>query len=139
MGENMTELYDCIIVGAGPAGFGAALYTLRDRLSVVMLEKFMPGGQIITTDKIENYPAIERIDGASLVMKMQKQVENFGAKIKTSSNVKSLKKDDDGNIVVETEKQTFLTKTVILAPGSSYRKLGVEKEEEFRNAGAGIS
>jgi len=135
----MPENYDCIIVGAGPAGLGAALYTARDRMKTLILEKFMPGGQIINTDRIENYPGIERIDGAGLIMQMQKQVENFGAEIKTGCEVSSLEKLRDGNIAVYCDKDKFTARTVILAPGSDYRKLGVSGEEEFRSAGAGIS
>jgi len=77
----MSDIYDVIIIGAGPAGLGAALYAARDRLKTLILEKFSPGGQIITTDRIENYPGIERIDGADLIQQMQKQVESFGADV----------------------------------------------------------
>ncbi|MCP4261470.1 MAG: FAD-dependent oxidoreductase [Planctomycetes bacterium] len=135
----MSENYDCIIVGGGPAGLGAALYTARDRMKTLILEKFMPGGQIINTDRIENYPGIERVDGASLIMQMQKQVENFGAEIKIGSEVSSLEKLEDGNIAVFCDKDKYTARTVILTPGSDYRKLGVPGEEEFRNAGAGVS
>ncbi len=135
----MPEDYDCIIVGAGPAGLGAALYTARDRMKTLILEKFMPGGQIINTDRIENYPGIERIDGAGLIMQMQKQAENFGAEIKTGCEVSGLEKLQDGNIVVHCDKDKFIARAVILALGSDYRKLGVPGEEEFRQAGAGVS
>jgi thioredoxin reductase (NADPH) len=135
----MSENYDCIIVGGGPAGLGAALYTARDRLKTLILEKFMPGGQIINTDRIENYPGFERIDGAGLIMNMQKQVENFGAEIKSGSEVTNLEKLDDGKIAVTCDKEKYTARVVILAPGSDYRKLGVPGEEEFRNAGAGVS
>jgi thioredoxin reductase (NADPH) len=135
----MSENYDCIIVGGGPAGLGAALYTARDRMKTLILEKFMPGGQIINTDRIENYPGIERIDGAGLIMQMQKQVENFGAEIKTGSEVSRLEKLKDGNIAVFCDKDKYTARAVILTPGSDYRKLGVPGEEEFRNAGAGVS
>ncbi|MHC4105831.1 MAG: NAD(P)/FAD-dependent oxidoreductase [Planctomycetota bacterium] len=135
----MSENYDCIIVGGGPAGLGAALYTARDRMKTLILEKFMPGGQIINTDRIENYPGIERIDGAGLIMQMQKQVENFGAEIKIGSEVTSLEKLEDGNIAVFCDKDKYIARAVILTPGSDYRKLGVPGEEEFRNAGAGVS
>ncbi len=135
----MPENYDCIIVGAGPAGLGAALYTARDRMKTLILEKFMPGGQIINTDRIENYPGIERIDGAGLIMQMQKQAENFGAEIKNGCEVSGLEKLQDGKITVICDEDKFTARAVILALGSDYRKLGVPGEEEFRQAGAGVS
>lgn len=135
----MPQLWDCIITGAGPAGLAAGLYAARDRLKVLILEKFVPGGQITTTDRIENYPGIERIDGPGLVENMRKQAVNFGAQIKTSSEVTSLKKPADGNIEVRCDDEKYTARSVILAPGSSYRKLGVPGEERFRQAGAGVS
>ena len=135
----MAELYDCIIVGGGPASLGAGLYAARDRRKTLILEKFFVGGQINNTDRIENYPGIERIDGPGLVMQMQKQAENFGAQIKTSCEVTALEKLADGNIEVSCDEDKYLARAVILAPGSSYRNLGIPGEEEFRNAGAGVS
>ena len=64
---------DCIIIGAGPAGLAAGLYAARDRFKTLLLEKFVPGGQINNTDRIENYPGIERTSGYELAEKMQKQ------------------------------------------------------------------
>ena len=135
----MTPLYDCIIVGAGPAGLGAALYASRDRLKTLILEKFYPGGQISTTDKIENYPGIERISGPELIEQMQKQALNFGTEIRTGEPVTALKKLKDGNIEITCDEDKYIAKSVILAPGSDYRKLGVDGEDKFRNAGAGVS
>jgi thioredoxin reductase (NADPH) len=135
----MSERYDCIIIGAGPAGLSAALYAARDRLKTLVLEKLVPGGQISTTDRIENYPGIERIDGPGLIERMQKQATNFGAEIKTSNEVTALKKLQDSNIEVSCDKDKFIARAAVLAPGSDYRKLGVPGEEEFRNAGAGVS
>lgn len=136
---NTNNVYDCIIIGAGPAGLAAALYTSRDRLKTAVLEKFMPGGQIANTDRIENYPGIEETDGPGLIMTMQKQVETFGAEIKSGCEVSGLAKLENGNIEVSCDKDKYVGKVVILSPGSDYRKLGIPGEDKFRNAGAGVS
>ena len=131
----MSENYDCIIVGGGPAGLAAALYTSRDRMKTLILEKFMPGGQINTTERIENYPGIERIDGPGLVAQMQKQAESFGTEIKNASEVTGLEKLPDGGIAVGCEDDKYVARAVILAPGSDYRTLGIPGEEQFRGSG----
>jgi len=136
MGETV---YDVVIVGAGPAGLGGALYTARDRLRTVVLEKMIPGGQIYNTDRIENYPGFLRIDGPSLIDQMQKQVESFGAEIKTACEVTGLERLPDGRVAVLSHADRYIGRAVILALGSSYRRLGVPGEDEFRNAGAGVS
>lgn len=133
------HIYDSIIIGAGPAGLAAALYNARDRFDTLVLEKFYPGGQIINTDRIENFPGFENISGADLIQKLQAQAEKFGAKIATSNEVTNMEKLGDGNIRVNCGSEKFVSKAVILTPGSSYRSLGVDGEEKFRNAGAGVS
>jgi thioredoxin reductase (NADPH) len=133
------DTYDCIIIGGGPAGLGAALYTARDRFKTLMIEKFFPGGQINNTDRIENYPGYQRIGGAELVQKMLEQTTSFGADLKTGSEVTSLAKLKDGNIEITCDDEKYIGRSVILCPGSDYRKLGVPGEDEFRNAGAGVS
>jgi len=135
----MNEKYDCVIIGAGPAGLAAALYTSRDRLKTLVLEKFMPGGQINNTDRIENYPGIERVAGPDLIEQMRKQAEHFGAVIKNGHEVTKVQRCDNGDIAVYCDDERFDARTVILAPGSGYRKLGIPGEEEFREAGAGVS
>lgn len=131
--------YDCIIVGAGPAGLGAGLYAARDRAKTILLEKFYPGGQINTTDRIENYPGYDKISGPDLTMKMLEQVQAFGGELKTSAEVTALARRDDGRIEVRCDDDVYVGHVVILTPGSSYRNLGVPGEDAFRQAGAGVS
>lgn len=137
--SDKTDIYDCIIVGAGPAGLACGLYAARDRLNTLLLEKFMPGGQIANTDRIENYPGFENVGGPDLIMKMQAQVQGFGGRIESSSEVTGLKKLADGNIEVFCDKDSYVAKVVVLTPGSDYRKLGIPGEDEFRSAGTGVS
>ncbi|MGA2678434.1 MAG: FAD-dependent oxidoreductase [Sedimentisphaerales bacterium] len=135
----MAERYDCIIIGAGPAGLAAGLYAARDRFKMLLLEKFVPGGQINSTDRIENYPGFERISGYELIEKMQKQTVAFGGEIKTGSEVTAMKKLSSGDIEISCDKDKYLARAVILTPGSAYRKLGIPGEDKFRNTGAGVS
>jgi thioredoxin reductase (NADPH) len=133
------ELWDVVIIGAGPAGLAAAIYAARDRCKAVVVDKFMAGGQITTTNRIENYPGIERIDGQTLIETMQRQAETFGAQILAGREVTSLKRRPDGLIHLSCGQENYVSRAVIVAVGSTYRKLGIPGEEEFRNAGAGVS
>jgi thioredoxin reductase (NADPH) len=135
----MSQRYDCIIVGGGPAGLGAALYASRDRFKTLVLEKFYPGGQINNTDRIENYPGYKDIGGTDLIMKLIDQINAFEPDMKMNTEVTGLTRLDNGDIEVRCDDETYIGRCVILAPGSSYRHLGVPGEEEFRNAGAGVS
>ncbi|MEE9390411.1 MAG: thioredoxin-disulfide reductase [Candidatus Aminicenantaceae bacterium] len=132
----MTETYDVIIVGAGPAGMAAAIYTGRARLKTLILEKGMPGGQILLTDFVENYPGFpEGVVPFELMDNFRKHAEKFGAKIETDE-VKEIRKEGELWHVVG-NKGEYPGRAVIVATGSSYRKLGLPEEVEL--TGRGIS
>jgi thioredoxin reductase (NADPH) len=132
------EVFDVAIIGAGPAGLAAGLYTSRDRYSTLMLEKNgLPGGQIMLTEKIENYPGWERVGGPALIDHMAAQVRKFGTTIRTGQEVTGLKRRDDGLLVIDVNagERSHLARVIILCPGSDYRQLGVPGETEMRKVG----
>ena len=128
--------YDLVIIGGGPAGLTAGLYAARARINTVMLEKVVPGGQVITTDWIENYPGFpEGVTGGDLVAKLTEQAKRFELNIE-NGNVVSLDFSSDVK-KIELSDGTITTKTVIIATGASPRRLGVPGEERF--IGKGVS
>jgi len=132
------EVFDVAIVGAGPAGLAAGLYTSRDRYSTLILEKNgLPGGQIMLTEHIENYPGWESVGGPELVQHMVNQVHSFGTSIRTGQPVTALRRRDDGVLEIEIEggSSVYRSRAIILSPGSDYRQLGVPGETQMRQAG----
>ncbi|MGX7351029.1 thioredoxin-disulfide reductase [Enterococcus canis] len=128
-------MYDVIVIGAGPAGMTAALYASRSNLSVLMIERGAPGGQMNNTAEIENYPGFESIMGPELAFKMYEGVSKFGTE-NAYGIVMDIKDQGDHKEVI-CEDQTYKGKTVIIATGCVHRKLGVKGEEEF--SGRGVS
>lgn len=130
--ENNT--YDVIIIGGGPGGYTAALYAARANLTTLVLEKFSPGGQMATTDIVENYPGfVDGINGFELGMQMKQGAERFGVKTKLAE-VKSVELSSEPKLI-HTAKETFEAKTVILATGAFPRELGLENEQMLRGRG----
>jgi thioredoxin reductase (NADPH) len=128
---------DIAIIGGGPGGLAAALYAARGRAKTVVFERGIPGGQIMTTDWIENYPGFPQgLSGAELGVLMTKQAEEHGAILRTFSPIESLTTDGNG-FLLTSEGDEFLAKCVILATGAVPRKLGVPGEAEF--TGRGVS
>lgn len=131
----MPELYDLVIVGAGPAGLTAAIYAARQKINFVVLEAKACGGQLLVTDKIENYPGFpEGIKGIELAEKMRKQAEKLGAKILTEE-VMNLAIKDNVKEITTASKKIFKAKAVIIATGSEHAKLNVPGEKEFNGKG----
>jgi thioredoxin reductase (NADPH) len=128
--------WDVAIVGAGPAGLAAALYTGRARLSTVVLEKGIPGGQILLTDWVENYPGFPTgVVPFELMQSFRKQAEMFGARIESDEAI-SIERSTDA-FVLKGHKGAYAARAVIVATGSAYRRLGVPGEE--RLTGSGVS
>ena len=123
--------FDCIIIGAGIAGLTAAIYLKRAGKNVIIIEKSMPGGQVLKTNSIKNYPGFLEIDGFSLIRKVLDQTDNL--------NIKIIKEEvlEINNLEVKTNKNTYNTKNIILATGRKPRILGLENEEDL--IGKGIS
>jgi len=132
-----TSTHDLIIVGGGPAGLCAAMYAGRGMLDTVLLERGIPGGELLNTELIEDYPGFESILGRELAQRMTDHAKKFGADIR-QENVESIEKDEDGIFAVTTTRShVFRAPAVILSAGGAPVKLGVPGEEAY--AGQGVS
>ncbi len=129
--------YELIIIGAGPAGLTAGLYAGRTELSAVLLERGVPGGQLLNTDLIDDYPGLENVGGLELAELMTKHATKFGLEVKRAT-VTTIKKLENGDFRVATDDGTvYRAPAVVLTAGGTPNKLQVAGEEEF--AGKGVS
>jgi len=130
--------HEVIIVGAGPAGLCAAMYAGRAMLNAVVLERGLPGGELLNTELVEDYPGFEHILGHELAQKFNDHALKFGASIKTGVTVTTLRKRDDGMFECITDGgDTYVAPTAIITAGGTPVKLGVPGELEY--AGKGVS
>ncbi|MEZ4527621.1 MAG: thioredoxin-disulfide reductase [Desulfobacterales bacterium] len=128
--------FDLVIIGGGPAGLTAGLYAARARMNVILYEKLSPGGQVLTTDWVENYPGFPKgISGADLSREMSEQARHFGLRIE-SDEVLSL--DLSGPVrKIQLSESTVTARAIIIATGASPKRLGIPGEDRF--FGKGIS
>jgi thioredoxin reductase (NADPH) len=136
MERKETKIYEVIIIGGGPGGLTAGLYTSRARLSTLLIESALYGGQMTTTELIENYPGFPQgITGDELSRLMEEQAKKFGMETVSEEVVKvSLEEDMKA---VQTYESTYRCEALIICTGTEYRKLGVPGEKVF--AGKGVS
>ena len=128
------KIYDVVIIGGGPGGYSAALYCARSGMSVLVLEKLSPGGQMATTGQVDNYPGFEDgIDGFELGEKMKKGADRFGAETAFDEVIRVDLKAEPKKI--PTTGGELLTKTVVIATGASPRELGLPEEKKLRGRG----
>ncbi len=129
--------FDVIVLGGGPAGLTAGIYLGRSKAKILILDTGMPGGQMVLTYEIANYPGIESISGYQLASAMKKQAKNFGCVIKSNVKLAGLQLEGKEKTATLENGETFSAPAVILATGGRSRMLNVSGENEFK--GRGIS
>lgn len=133
----MTEKVRCLIIGSGPAGYTAAIYASRANLSPVLYEGLQPGGQLTTTNEVENFPGYPQgITGPELMEDLKKQAERFGADIRFGYVTATDLSTSPYKVTVDGEK-TIETETLIIATGATAKYLGLADEQKY--AGSGVS
>ncbi len=128
--------YDLIILGAGPAGLTAALYTGREAIDTLLIERTAIGGQAATTEKLDNMPGFpESISGQDFSQRLRKQAEQFGAEILQAHEIESINSWNNMHFVKTEDGKEYSAKALLIASGSRYRRLGIDGESDFIGAG----
>ncbi len=130
-------MYDCIIIGAGPAGMTAAIYLIRKKAKILVVTVDI-GGQIKDGPLIENYPGFEKITGPEWADKVQNQAEKLGVEFQIGAKVKKISKTENGFEVTTENSQKYQAKTVVIASGKSPRRLNIPGEKEFEGKGVSV-
>ncbi|ANU12523.1 Thioredoxin reductase [Planococcus halocryophilus Or1] len=130
-----TKIYDVIIIGAGPAGMTAAVYTSRSNLTTLMLERGIPGGQMANTEEIENYPGFEHILGPDISTKMFEHAKKFGAEYAYGDVTKII--DGEEFKTIKAGSKEYKARAIIVTTGAEYKKMGIPGESEL--GGRGVS
>jgi thioredoxin reductase (NADPH) len=128
--------YDLVIVGGGPTGLTAALYAAREGIETLVIDRGSMGGQAGITERLDNYPGFpEGISGAEFAERVVQQCRRFGVELLSAAEVTSIRRDGQYLDVVFADNTNVRSHTVLLAPGSTYRRLNVPGEEDFIGAG----
>ena len=134
MADQLFKEYDIVIIGAGPAGLSAGLYAARGNMKTIILEKLLPGGQLLNTEDVENYPGMDHMTGPQISQAMEEQTRRFGCEIITSCEITNVELTKEKKLIFS-DKGNFSAKVLIIATGSEYKKLGVPGEYEYRGKG----
>jgi len=130
------RFYDLVVVGGGPAGLTAALYTAREGIDTLVVERGAPGGQAAVTELLDNYPGFpDGISGAEFADRLVAQSRRFGVEILSATEVSSVSKDGQYQVVKLANGDEVRANAVLLAPGATYRRLGIPNEDAFIGAG----
>lgn len=131
------EIYDVIVIGAGPAGMSAALYASRANLKTLIIEGGLPGGQMNNTDRLDNYLGFPEADASTLAEEMYKQALSFGAKevVEFVRSVEEFTLTEGKHFKVSTKRNKYVSRTVILATGTQYKTLDVPGEDALVSKG----
>jgi thioredoxin reductase (NADPH) len=135
-GSYMMEKYDMIIIGGGPAGLSAGIYSGRQNLKTLIIDKDLIGGQAREIPLIENFPGCPDESGLEIIERTEKQAKQY-VEIHDMEGVNSVGKDDNNNFIVKTSKEEYLSKALILTTGSKHKQLNVKGENE--HLGRGVS
>lgn len=130
------DVYDCIIIGGGPAGMAAQIYAGRAEIKTLRIEKGFPGGQVLNTYEVDNYPGLPMLDGMSLAGKMAEHSQKYGVQ-EVMDEVLRIEDADQAVKKVVTSNQTYETRTIVVATGCRHRVLGAPGEKEL--SGHGVS
>lgn len=129
------QIYDVIILGAGPAGLAAGIYASRAKLSTLIINEGAVGGQLTLTEEIANYPGVETTSGYQLVTTMKKQAKEFGCVLKSNRSITKMELEGKIKSVTVNETETFQGRSLVLATGGTPRNLGIPGEAKFKGRG----
>lgn len=129
------KVYDAAIIGAGATGLSAAIYIQRDRFDSIVLERKNIGGNAYLTEKIENYPGFIEISGPELMKRMAEQARFYGAVIQEGTEVRGFARSNNGYFAIDTTEGEVKARSIVIATGSSYKKLQIPGEKELIGSG----